>query len=205
MVETDGVENPDAQANDYTAEITFDDGETNGVSETRPLAFNIDSVSTNTVVNLSTGESFNESTAIQDAIGATDTTNGDTLRAGAGTYDGPVTVDKNSLTLEGAGETESTITGNLIVDGNDNELRNLTVEGDVILNGDRNELTNVNVTGEVTGRVTTESTTAEGDVIVNGDGTTLDSVEADKIDVGDSVTGTSVFKLPLEYGSCGLG
>jgi hypothetical protein len=169
------------------------------------LTFEVD---TSAVENVDRGTGFD---SLQAAIDDGQTQDGDTLVVGDETLVEDVTVDKNQLTISGAGESQTVIDGNVTVTGDDDTIENLTIQGDYDDQGSDNTLDNVTVTsaspgGTVTlagpnaqltavtveelvanasGLAVTASTVgADGVTLQDGVGLTLDGTTVDGADTG---------------------
>ena len=89
-------------------------------------------------------------------------------------YTGDITVSANNTTISGAGETETTIDGNVTIEGDDNTIEDLTVVGDITDNGTNTTQTNV----------TAEANSPTGNVELNGDNANLNALSAaDSIEI----------------------
>jgi hypothetical protein len=126
--------------------------------------------------------------SVQNAVDFAVADNQGTVDLLAGTFVEEVTIDTDNATIGGAGTGSTTIDGNVTLSGDNNTLEEFTIEGNLTITGANNDISNITVTGQVTqNSVGTTQLPNSGVVIVQGD-TSLNSVNADALDVAAGST-----------------
>ena len=79
------------------------------------------------------------------SLGQIEVGNNDTVRLGAGTYEGRLVVEANNATIVGAGVGNTILRGDVIIQGNSNTIRGVTIVGSVSISGNTNDLSRSDV------------------------------------------------------------
>jgi len=200
FLDTASVSDPE----DFDGEVVISAGPSLGEDAGFPTDDEL--VGENQILNVNTGATFDAGeldTPIQDAV--TDANSFETLRVGAGTFDESVTVDVESLTLEGAGSGSTTIdaTGeergfNIKTDGV--TLRGLTVEsaGEDVSNGEVEGIFIGNPSGFTDTGETIEIKDVEiKDIDGTGTGNTTEGIHIKHYDVGDPISDVYIDNITI--------
>jgi formylmethanofuran dehydrogenase subunit C len=75
--------------------------------------------------------------------------NGDKITLKKGTYKGNLNISQNKVSLKGNGAGKTVIEGTVYINGDSNELRDLTVSGNLIVYGNFNQISGIKVTGSI--------------------------------------------------------
>jgi hypothetical protein len=74
--------------------------------------------------------------------------NNQIIRLAPGNYE-PFNIDKNSVRIIGAGVERTSIGGNMLIEGNDIVLEDVTIRGNVVIRGNNNDLRRARILGDI--------------------------------------------------------